>query len=177
MLIVVKHRDIHDFPQLAFDKKAFRRLDVFQVDPAKDGPRCCTQLTNSSTSSVLSSRSIESTSAKRLNSTAFPSITGRRHPPRLPSPRTAQPFDIATMFLAVIGMRLPGHLRFLARRRDTRRGQRQSRCVVSGLVATTSTLPGRPDRCIARESLSRSPFAPVMLEKAFAVSMPIGNAG
>ncbi len=33
MLIVVKHRNIALFDQGAFDFEAFRRLDIFEVDP------------------------------------------------------------------------------------------------------------------------------------------------
>ena len=48
-----------------------------------------------STSSVFNSMSIESTSAKRLNSTALPSITGLdASAPRLPMPRIAVPFEM-----------------------------------------------------------------------------------
>ena len=35
VLVVVKHRDIHDLAQLAFNQEAFRRLDVLQVDAAE----------------------------------------------------------------------------------------------------------------------------------------------
>ena len=35
MLVVVKHRDLHSFPQLPLDVEAFRCLDVFQIDAAK----------------------------------------------------------------------------------------------------------------------------------------------
>ena len=35
MLVVVKHRNLHAFAQLALDIKAVRRLDVFEVDGAK----------------------------------------------------------------------------------------------------------------------------------------------
>ena len=46
-------------------------------------------------SSVFTSMSIESTSAKRLNSTALPSITGfDASAPRLPRPRIAVPFEM-----------------------------------------------------------------------------------
>ena len=35
MLIIVKDRNIHQFAQALFDHKAFRRLDVFQINPAE----------------------------------------------------------------------------------------------------------------------------------------------
>ena len=55
---------------------------------------------NSSGSSVSSSISIEFTSAKRLNKTAFPSITGfEANAPKLPKPRIAVPFDITATVL------------------------------------------------------------------------------
>src|SRR3954449_2557156 len=38
VLIVVEDRDIHEFAQTLLDDEAFRRLDVFQVDPAKAWP-------------------------------------------------------------------------------------------------------------------------------------------
>ena len=60
--------------------------------PPHVAPRKRTQLTNSSTSSVDTSRSMPSTSAKRLNRTALPSITGLEpSAPRLPRPSTAVP--------------------------------------------------------------------------------------
>ena len=63
--------------------------------PPKVGPRKRTQLMNSSTSSVPTSRSMASTSAKRLNSTDLPSITGlEASAPRLPRPSTAVPLEI-----------------------------------------------------------------------------------
>ena len=55
---------------------------------------------NSSGSSVSTSRSIESTSAKRLNSTALPSITGlEASAPRLPRPRIAVPLVMTATML------------------------------------------------------------------------------
>ena len=63
--------------------------------PPKEGSRRATAFTKASVSSVSSSRSIESTSAKRLNSTALPSITGlEASAPRLPSPRMAVPLEM-----------------------------------------------------------------------------------
>ncbi|MNT36779.1 hypothetical protein D3C72_1728840 [compost metagenome] len=72
--------------------------------PPKEGPRKRTQLMNSSTFSVSTSRSIASTSAKRLNSTALPSITGfEASAPRLPRPRMAVPLEMtATMLPRVV---------------------------------------------------------------------------
>ena len=37
MLVVVEHRDAHAFGQLFFDVKAFRRLDVFEIDAPQRG--------------------------------------------------------------------------------------------------------------------------------------------
>ncbi len=63
--------------------------------PPKVGPSRRTQATKASTSSVSTSRSIASMSAKRLNRTDLPSITGlAASAPRLPRPRTAVPFEI-----------------------------------------------------------------------------------
>ncbi len=49
---------------------------------------------------VSISKSMPSISAKRLNNTAFPSITGfEARAPKLPSPKTADPLEItATIF-------------------------------------------------------------------------------
>ena len=63
--------------------------------PPKLAPKKRTQLTISSTSELSISRSMASTSAKRLKSTALPSITGfEATAPRSPSPRTALPLEI-----------------------------------------------------------------------------------
>ena len=60
--------------------------------PPQPQPSSLTQLTISSGSSDETSRSIELMSAKRLNSTALPSITGlAASAPRLPRPRMAVP--------------------------------------------------------------------------------------
>ena len=37
MLVVMEHRDLHAFAQLALDGEAFRGLDVFEVDAAEGG--------------------------------------------------------------------------------------------------------------------------------------------
>ena len=66
-------------------------------------PSSLTQSMNSSGSSVETSRSIESTSAKRLNSTALPSITGlAASAPRLPSPRMAVPLVMTATKLPLV---------------------------------------------------------------------------
>ena len=45
VLIIMKHRNFQTFTKLLFDDKAFRRLDVFKIDPAKTwrqhGHRLC----------------------------------------------------------------------------------------------------------------------------------------
>ncbi len=68
--------------------------------PPKLGARKRTQLMSSSVSSVSTQMSTPSTSAKRLNRTALPSITGLAPSgPRLPRPRTAVPLlTTATKF-------------------------------------------------------------------------------
>ena len=71
--------------------------------PPKDGPRWRTAPMKASGSSVSTSRSIESMSAKRLNSTALPSITGfDASAPRLPSPRMAVPLEITATMLPLV---------------------------------------------------------------------------
>ena len=63
-----------------------------RLTPPKVGASRRTQFTTSSTSSLATSRSTPSMSAKRLKSTALPSITGfEPSAPRLPSPSTAVP--------------------------------------------------------------------------------------
>ncbi len=68
--------------------------------PPKVGPINFTARQNSSGSSVSNSISTEFTSAKRLNKTALPSMTGLPpNAPRLPKPKTAVPLEItATKF-------------------------------------------------------------------------------
>ena len=39
VLVVMEHRDIHQFPQPLFYDETFRRLDVFQVDAAEAGQK------------------------------------------------------------------------------------------------------------------------------------------
>ena len=39
MLVIVKHGNVHQLLQALLDDEAFGRLDIFQVDPPKDGPR------------------------------------------------------------------------------------------------------------------------------------------
>ncbi len=59
-----------------------------------------TTVTNSSGSVVFTSTSKLSTSAKRLNSTDLPSITGLDAMwPRLPRPRMAVPFEMTATML------------------------------------------------------------------------------
>ena len=62
--------------------------------------RTFTLLTNSSASSVLTSKSIPSISANFLNNTALPSMTGfEANAPIFPKPKTAVPLDMtATVF-------------------------------------------------------------------------------
>ena len=63
--------------------------------PPKLGSIIAMASISASGSSLFSSISIESTSAKRLNSTALPSITGfDASAPRLPMPRMAVPLEI-----------------------------------------------------------------------------------
>ena len=63
--------------------------------PPQDGPRYFTALMNSSVLRVSTSISTLSMSAKRLNRTALPSITGlEASAPKLPRPSTAVPFEI-----------------------------------------------------------------------------------
>ena len=72
--------------------------------PPKVGDKIFTVLINSSRSLVSNSKSKTSISAKILNSTAFPSITGLlASGPISPNPNTAVPLDItATKFPFVV---------------------------------------------------------------------------
>jgi hypothetical protein len=78
VLVVVEDRDVHPLAKRLLDDEAVRRGDVFQVDPAEARLEQFHRLDELCASSVATSMSIESTSAKRLNSTALPSITGLR---------------------------------------------------------------------------------------------------
>ena len=77
MLVVVEHRDVHPLPQRLLDHEAVGCGNVLEVDPAEarleQGDGVDEPVAGRRSSS---SRSIASTSAKRLNSTALPSITG-----------------------------------------------------------------------------------------------------
>ena len=71
--------------------------------PPNPAPRKRTQFTNSSTSSVETSRSIPSRSAKRLNSATLPSMTGLlASAPRLPRPSTAVPLLMTATMLPLV---------------------------------------------------------------------------
>ena len=72
--------------------------------PPKVGAIAFTTLQNSSTSFSSTSISKESTAAKALNKTDFPSITGfEASAPMSPRPKTAVPFEItATRFLFAV---------------------------------------------------------------------------
>ena len=71
--------------------------------PPNVGPINLTALINSSGSSVSSSISTEFTSAKRLNKTALPSITGLLpRAPRFPRPKTAVPLEITATKLPLL---------------------------------------------------------------------------
>ena len=76
VLVVVEHRNIEQFTQPLLDDEAFRRLDSSRLMPPQPLPSSLTQLMISSGSSVDTSRSMESISAKRLNRIDLPSITG-----------------------------------------------------------------------------------------------------
>lgn len=103
-LVIVEDGNIHQFLEAVFDDEALGCLDILKIDAAKGGAKEGTALMNSSTFSVSTSRSKESMSAKRLKSTALPSITGfEARAPRLPSPRMAVPLEItATRLLRAV---------------------------------------------------------------------------
>jgi hypothetical protein len=74
------------------DDEALGRLDVLEVDAAEARLEQLTQLMNSSGPRCRPRCRSTSMSAKRLNSTALPSITGlAASAPRLPRPRIAVP--------------------------------------------------------------------------------------
>ena len=77
VLVVVENREC---PSISRRRSSMMKhsgaLMSSRLMPPNDGPEIAHALMNSSGSSVSISRSIASTSAKRLNSTALPSITG-----------------------------------------------------------------------------------------------------
>ena len=92
VLIVMEHRNVHQFAQPLLDDEALRRLDVLEVDAAPAGAEQLHAIDDLVGIFRGNSRSIESMSAKRLNRTALPSITGlAASAPRLPRPRIAVP--------------------------------------------------------------------------------------
>ncbi len=78
MLVVVEDGDVDTLLQLALDVEALGRLDVFQVDAAEGGGNHLAKANDLVGSLALTSMSKTSTSAKRLKSTALPSMTGLR---------------------------------------------------------------------------------------------------
>ena len=95
VLVVVEDRDVHPLAQRLLDDEAVGRGDVLEVDPAEARLEQFDASMKRWASSVFTSMSIASTSAKRLNSTALPSITGfDASAPRLPRPRIAVPLEM-----------------------------------------------------------------------------------
>ncbi len=95
VLVVMENRNVEFVAQAAFDDEAFGALDVLRLMPPNVGPILRTVVMSSSGSCVVTSMSMLSTSAKRLNRTALPSITGfDAAAPRLPRPRIAVPLEI-----------------------------------------------------------------------------------
>jgi hypothetical protein len=95
VLVIVHHRDLQALAQGLLDDEAFRGLDVFQIDPAKAGLHQGDRLDEGFRVFGGQFDIDRSTSAKRLNSTALPSITGLdASAPRLPRPRMAVPLEI-----------------------------------------------------------------------------------
>ena len=71
--------------------------------PPKEGPRCFTQLMNSSGSYVSMHRSTDSTPANLLKRTALPSMTGlAASEPMLPRPSTAVPLVMTATVLPLL---------------------------------------------------------------------------
>ena len=95
VLVVVEDRDVHQLAQPLLDDEAFRRLDVLEVDAAEGGPEIAHAVDELVDVLGVDLEVDASTSAKRLNSTALPSITGlEASAPRLPRPRIAVPLEI-----------------------------------------------------------------------------------
>jgi hypothetical protein len=108
VLIVVEHRHPAALAQFALDRKALRRLDVFQIDAAESRFEAAMMSTSRSGSRSLISMSNTSMPANFLNSTPLPSITGfAASGPIAPSPRTAVP-------LVMTATRLPRAVRLRA---------------------------------------------------------------
>jgi hypothetical protein len=101
VLVVMEHRDVHELAQSALDDEAIGGADVLQVDAAEGGPEKAHRVDELVDVLRADSRSMESMSAKRLNSTALPSMTGlEARAPRLPRPRMAVPLEITATEIA-----------------------------------------------------------------------------
>ncbi len=137
--------------------------------PPKPGAMAQTVRTISSTSWVSRQIGHASTSAKRLNSAAFPSMTGRAAwGPRLPSPSTAEPsVTTATVLPLVVSFATSAGRSAMARHTRATPGvyamDRSSR-VRSGILDSTEIFPPRCSRKV--RSLTRWTAAPGTLRRA-----------
>jgi hypothetical protein len=100
VLVVMEHRNVHDLAQALLDDETVGRLDVLEIDAAEARPQKPHAVDELVDILGVDLRSMESTSAKRLNSTALPSITGlEASAPRLPRPRMAVPLEMTATML------------------------------------------------------------------------------
>ena len=100
VLVVVKHRNIHQLAQLLLNNEAIGCLNVFQINAAKARAHIFDRIDNLLRVLVSSFKVNRSTSAKRLNKTALPSMTGlEASAPKLPSPKMAVPLEITATIL------------------------------------------------------------------------------
>ena len=103
VLVVVEDRDVEQFAQPLLDDEALRRLDVLEIDAAPAFAEQLDAIDDLVGVLRVTSRSMESMSAKRLNSTALPSITGlAASAPRLPRPRIAVPLVMTATKLPLV---------------------------------------------------------------------------
>ena len=117
--------------------------------PPKVGSMAFTVFTKSSTDLQFNSISNTSISAKILNNTPFPSITGLdASGPISPNPNTAVPFEItATKFPLAVYLYTSSTFSAIFKHGSATPGEyanAKSNWVCVGLVETTSILPGLP---------------------------------
>src|SRR6516162_240058 len=100
MLVVMHHGNGHCPSQGLFDMEALRRSDVFQIDPTYGRLEQLTKLNDILWIFRIHLEVEYIISAKRLNNTALPSITGfAASGPMFPRPNTAVPLETtATRF-------------------------------------------------------------------------------
>ncbi len=129
--------------------------------PPTVGSRSSQNLMTSSAFSDPTSRSKTSMSAKALNSTPLPSITGlEARGPMLPRPSTAVPLETtATRLPRAVYLKTSSGVSAICRQGSATPGEYasdKSCAVTTDLVGTTAILPGRPSSWYLSAFLRRS---------------------